>query len=100
MRPSGTGYAARGSTNHHNLDMAEARARGMKLVVVDPICGFAASKANEWIPIRPGTDMAMSYESDVTALLRKMLENESIQNDQRFAWERWRAEDRLTKSQE
>ncbi len=37
------------------------------------------------------------YESDVTALVRKMLENESIQADQRFAWERWRAEDRLTK---
>jgi hypothetical protein len=37
------------------------------------------------------------YESDITALVRKMLEDESIQEDQRFAWERWRAEDRLTK---
>jgi hypothetical protein len=37
------------------------------------------------------------YESDVTALVRKMLEDERIQEDQRFAWERWRAEDRLTK---
>lgn len=37
------------------------------------------------------------YESDVTALVRKMLENESIDADQRFAWDRWRAEDRLTK---
>ena len=34
------------------------------------------------------------YESDVTALVRKMLEDESIQRDQRFAWERWRADDR------
>ena len=40
---------------------------------------------------------AKYYESDVTALVRKMLENESIAQDQRFAWERWRAEDRLTK---
>ncbi len=40
-----------------------------------------------------------AYESDVTALVRKMLEDESIQQDQRFAWERWRAEDRLTKKQ-
>jgi len=32
----------------------------MKLVVVDPVGGYAASKANEWIPIRPGTDMAMA----------------------------------------
>ncbi len=58
----GTQFAisARGSYNHIALDMAEARARGMKLVVVDPIGGFAASKANEWIPILPGTDAAFA----------------------------------------
>ena len=54
------GIAARGSMNHHMLDMAEARDRGMKLVVVDPVGGYAASKASEWIPIRPGTDGAMA----------------------------------------
>ncbi len=52
------GVVSRGSFNHHLLDMAEARARGMKLVVIDPVGGFAASKANEWVPIRPGTDAA------------------------------------------
>ena len=30
------------------------------------------------------------YESDVTALVRRMLEDEAIQKDQRAAWERWR----------
>lgn len=30
------------------------------------------------------------YESDVTAMVRKMLEDERIQQDQRFAWDRWR----------
>ncbi len=30
------------------------------------------------------------YESDVTALVRRMLEDESILEDQRRAWERWR----------
>jgi hypothetical protein len=30
------------------------------------------------------------YESDVTALVRRMLEDESIREDQRAAWERWR----------
>ncbi len=30
------------------------------------------------------------YESDVTALVRRMLEDEAIQIDQRAAWERWR----------
>jgi len=32
------------------------------------------------------------YESDVTALLRKMREDEVIVEDQRFAWDRWRNE--------
>lgn len=40
--------------------MAEARARGMKLVVVDPVGTNAAAKADEWIPIRPGTDAALA----------------------------------------
>jgi hypothetical protein len=30
------------------------------------------------------------YESDVTALVRRMLEDETIAKDQRAAWERWR----------
>ena len=41
-------------------DAADARARGMRLVVVDPMANFAAAKANEWVPIRPGTDAAMA----------------------------------------
>ena len=30
------------------------------------------------------------YESDVTALVRRMLEDEGIREDQERAWERWR----------
>jgi anaerobic selenocysteine-containing dehydrogenase len=36
--------------------MAEARRRGMRVVVVDPVGTNAAAKADEWVPIRPGTD--------------------------------------------
>jgi len=39
---------------------ANARARGMKMVVVDPMCNFAAGKATEWVPIRVGTDAALA----------------------------------------
>ena len=58
----GTQFAisARGSYNHIALDMAEARARGMKLISIDPVGGYAAAKADEWIPIRPGTDSALA----------------------------------------
>ena len=38
---------------------AEAKSRGMKLVVFDPMCNFAGGKASEWIPIIPGTDAAV-----------------------------------------
>lgn len=30
------------------------------------------------------------YESDITALVRCMVEDEQIREDQRWAWERWR----------
>src|SRR3990172_351560 len=39
---------------------ADARARGMKMVVVDPMCNFASAKATEWVPIRVGTDAALA----------------------------------------
>lgn len=33
---------------------------------------------------------AGGYESEITALVRGMLEEPSIRDDQRWAWERWR----------
>jgi hypothetical protein len=30
------------------------------------------------------------YESEITALVRIMVEDEKIREDQRWAWERWR----------
>jgi molybdopterin-containing oxidoreductase family molybdopterin binding subunit len=53
--------------------MGEARSRGMKLVVVDPVCTYAAGKADEWIPIRPGTDAALAL-----AMLNVLLNERSL----------------------
>lgn len=48
--------------NMHNTqvqELAEALDRGMEMVVVDPRFSVAASKARYWLPIRPGTDIAL-----------------------------------------
>ena len=42
------------------IEIADARDRGMKLVVIDPICSATGSNATEWVPIRPGTDGAVA----------------------------------------
>ena len=64
--------------NINTQKMAEARSRGMKLVVIDPLGSNAAAKADEWIPIRPGTDGALAL-----AMLNVLL-NEVRIFDQEF----------------
>ncbi|MBI2919037.1 MAG: molybdopterin-dependent oxidoreductase [Chloroflexi bacterium] len=55
----------KGSASGHDLvkaaqRFADARVRGIKLVVIDPVCTPNASKAQQWLPIRPGTDGALA----------------------------------------
>jgi thiosulfate reductase/polysulfide reductase chain A len=48
--------------NMHNTqvqDMAHAINDGAELIVVDPRFSVAAGKARHWLPIKPGTDMAL-----------------------------------------
>jgi thiosulfate reductase / polysulfide reductase chain A len=48
--------------NMHNTqvqELAEAIGKGAGLVVVDPRFSVAASKATYWLPIKPGTDIAL-----------------------------------------
>jgi molybdopterin-containing oxidoreductase family molybdopterin binding subunit len=53
---------------HAAHKMADARARGARLVVIDPFCTNATAKADEWVPLRPGTDGALAL-----AMLRVMV---------------------------
>ena len=52
------GFMAGLNANVAARKTADARRRGMRVVVVDPVGTNAAAKADEWIPIRPGTDGA------------------------------------------
>jgi thiosulfate reductase/polysulfide reductase chain A len=48
--------------NMHNSqvqELAEAIGKGAGLVVVDPRFSVAASKAKYWLPVKPGTDIAL-----------------------------------------
>lgn len=54
------GHLAETIPLHAAHKLADARARGAKLVVIDPFCTNAAAKAHEWVPLRPGTDGALA----------------------------------------
>lgn len=54
------GHLAETIPLHAAHKMADARARGARLVVIDPFCTNASAKADEWVPIRPGTDGALA----------------------------------------
>jgi len=45
--------------NSHVQDFTEGLSRGAKLIVVDPRFSTAATKASMWLPIKPGTDLAL-----------------------------------------
>lgn len=59
------GHLAETIPLHAAHKLADARARGARLVVIDPFCTNASAKAHEWVPLRPGTDGALAL-----ALLR------------------------------
>ena len=53
----GSNTSASGGTPEGVL-FSQARERGMKIIALDPILTVSAAKADEWIPIKPGTDLA------------------------------------------
>ena len=53
----GSNTSASGGTPEGVL-LSDARDRGMKTIAIDPVLSVTAAKADEWIPIKPCTDLA------------------------------------------
>ncbi len=62
---------------------------GSRLIVVDPRLTATAAKADQWLPIRPGTDMALGLAL-AHYLFSNDLHDESFCRDWVLGWSRWR----------
>ncbi|MDQ7850699.1 MAG: molybdopterin-dependent oxidoreductase [Armatimonadota bacterium] len=70
------GFMADSNATVTTRKVAEARKRGMKVTVIDPVMNTAAAKADAWIPIRPGTDGALAL-----AILQVLLNELAVFDD-------------------
>jgi thiosulfate reductase/polysulfide reductase chain A len=59
-------------------DLIEAQSKGCRLVVVDPSFTETAQKADEWVPIRPGTDGAMALAMCRVIIDEKLYDEEFV----------------------
>ncbi len=60
-------------------DLANARARGARVMVVDPRYSSVAMKADNWLPIKPGTDTALLLAWINVLITDKLYDAEFIQ---------------------
>ncbi|MBF0278838.1 MAG: molybdopterin-dependent oxidoreductase [SAR324 cluster bacterium] len=78
--------------NMHNTavqDFSKAISRGCKVVVVDPRYSTAASKAEHWLPIKPGTDLALLRSWIHILINEKIYDVEFIENNATGLEELW-----------
>lgn len=59
-----------------NQQLLEAKRKGMKVVTIDPRIRAAGPFADDWLPIRPGTDMALAL-----ALCNQLIRQGTIDQD-------------------
>jgi thiosulfate reductase/polysulfide reductase chain A len=64
------------SKNHWGRAVNQARAAGAKVVVFDPRMSITAARADEWLPIKPGTDLAV-----LLAMIRTIINEELYDKD-------------------
>jgi anaerobic selenocysteine-containing dehydrogenase len=71
----------KGHPPHFGWLLLEAKKNGAKVVVIDPRFSTTASKADLWLPIRPGTDAAL-----VLTMLREIIITEKFDHDFVCRW--------------
>jgi len=68
------------SKNHWGRAVNQALANGARLVVFDPRLSITASKAHEWIPIKPGTDLAALLAMIHVIIDEELYDHEFVNN--------------------
>ena len=66
------------SKNKWGRAVNNALEKGARLVVFDPRLSITASKAHEWIPIKPGTDLAVLLAMIRTIIIENLFDHEFI----------------------
>lgn len=56
-----------------------AQQRGAKVVVIDPMASETALKADQWIPLRPGTDGAMALAMIYTVIKEDLYDHDFVE---------------------
>ena len=68
------------SKNHWGRSVNRALLNGAKLVVLDPRLSITASKADEWIPVKPGTDLAFALAMIRTIINENLYDSDFVEN--------------------
>src|SRR3989304_4650868 len=59
-----------------NQQFVSARQRGMKVVAIDPHLRGVGPHVDEWLPIKPGTDLALAL-----ALCNQLIEQDTVDRE-------------------
>ncbi|MGQ9554684.1 MAG: molybdopterin-containing oxidoreductase family protein [Anaerolineae bacterium] len=68
------------SKNHWGRAVNRARMNGARLVVLDPRLSITAAKADEWIPIKPGTDLAFALAMINVIINEKLYDHQFVES--------------------
>jgi anaerobic selenocysteine-containing dehydrogenase len=73
----------------HLKEIFDAKQRGARVVVIDPLRTYTAEKANEWVGIRPGTDGALALGM-AYVIIEKGLYDTAFVDDWTYGFEEFR----------